>query len=717
MVCSRVTLLLVSAILPVVIRATVLDEGGPVRVRTCGVPGALWRLERADGAESLDVGAPVFELDGRSVTAAPEAFREVGSREVFAGVREHVLEGDVPGVPGAVLRAVFRLAAASPVVRFRYELRVAEGAPSLRMTKTAGRDALDYLSSDLSRWPRRTEVRVGEFCQMSHAYRLSESPVRDSAFEDSLPVMGPILAAEGAGTSALLAYEHGSQAPDAFVRFDLSAPAKATLRAVKGNYWRGRAVDAAHPYETIWMDAALVAGTADDLAAAFRRFELSFCSPNAASRRPWIFYNTWAMQERDHWWRGSRRFLNTMNAKSVGAELEAAREMGVDVFVVDAGWFEKTGDWCESRERFTDGLGPLVGRAKALGMKVGLWFSPTEAAETSEIMRRNRGSVMTHKGEMSRLHSVWETEESRNMCLASDYWKDFADELIRIHREYGVAYFKWDAISQYGCDSACHFHGDASVPEAERADCYAFELVRYMAKVVDRLCAACPEAIVDFDTTEGGRTVGLAFLASGKYFAVNNGPYYPNLDHPYVWGKTDHWSNVYVYPGPARARVARGVLDMDRWIPSVLFLTHYLPDPPVSSQLVNLGSLILGQNGIWGELSRVPPEGRRLFDECLSAYKRVRDDITAASPVRTGRIGGSPEVHEKLNANGCGAVVVFAGEAGEQTYVTSARTAPVLWTGGDVRVEADAKGRAVLRCRFDAAGAVIVLFGPAGKQE
>ena len=53
-----------------------------------------------------------------------------------------------------------------------------------------------------------------------------------------------------------------------------------------------------------------------------------------------------------------------------------------------------------------------------------------------------------------------------------------------------------------------------------------------MSRVADKVAAAVPGAIVDFDVTEGGRAMGLAFLSSGKYFLINNGPYYQNYDIP-----------------------------------------------------------------------------------------------------------------------------------------------------------------------------------------
>jgi len=276
-------------------------------------------------------------------------------------------------------------------------------------------------------------------------------------------------------------------------------------------------------------------------------------------------------------------------------------------------------------------------------------------------------------------------------------------------KEVGVTYFKWDAIGQYGCSDPGHRHGTAENSISERADCYAFELGRYMTRVVDRLCGACPEAIVDFDVTESGRFVGLGFLAAGKYFLNNNGPYYQNYDIPC---DGTFWSNIFVHPGPARTWICREPLSFDRWIPSVLFLTHYLPDDPASSQILNIASLILGQNGIWGDLLSVSDEGVKRFGELLALHRQVRDDITRSSPVRTGVVGGSPEVHEKiLSATGRGVIVAFAGTRGEYTYVSASKVVPEYRATDGVQVEIDSRGRAKLTFAFEHPGAKIVFFG------
>jgi hypothetical protein len=116
------------------------------------------------------------------------------------------------------------------------------------------------------------------------------------------------------------------------------------------------------------------------------------------------------------------------------------------------------------------------------------------------------------------------------------------------------------------------------------------------------------------------------------------------------------------------------------------------------------------------EVTHVSQIGLNTKTQAVRSVRRsvVRDDITAASPVRIGRIGSSPEIHEKIAPNGNGLFVMFANEGGDHVYVTEHSVAPVLWKSDGVAVEKDAKGRAVLRCHFEKASAVIVVFGDFG---
>ena len=670
-----------------------------------------WRYVR-DG-KNIALGVPEVELDGARVALRMESVEDMGSCPAFNGVTEHRVSGRVAGFQDLFVDCVFRTLEDSPVARFKFVVR--SGSP-----RRLG-SSVRYAESRADGVCK--EVQLSAFNRHAYSYLPVERELTRGDFENSLRFMGPILHWNGKDGAALLAYEHGSEAPDAFVTFALAPQGKFSVESVKANTVACQSLGPATGFETIWFDVA-TAENETALAAAFRDFVLRGLSPNAESRKPYIFYNSWCYQERNKWW-NKRTFIESMNEERMLAEIEVAAKMGVEVFVLDTGWYEKTGDWRVSSKRFPNGMAPIKAKLDAYGMKLGLWFNPVTAAKNSDMCKNHLDCLMTTNGKVGGTHEVWETEASHDICIVSRYWEAFADELIRLVREVGVTYFKWDAIGQYGCDSAHHFHGDESNTQEERRQSYAFEQVRYMNKVVDKLCKECPGAIVDFDITEGGRCVGLGFLASGKYFLINNGPYFQTLDHAntgHVLGKNDVWSNVFVYPGPARPRVCRVPLAFDKWIPSVLFLTHYLPDEPASSQIENIASLILGQNGFWGDLLALPESGARHIRTWIDAYKKVREDITAVGATRTGIVGGSPEIYEKINPkNGRGVITAFSPVAGKYEYVisplvgkyeyaTRSRVGRVFCATDGVSVRAGADGGAIVRFTFEKSGAQMVFF-------
>ena len=45
-----------------------------------------------------------------------------------------------------------------------------------------------------------------------------------------------------------------------------------------------------------------------------------------------------------------------MKQERIEKEIEIAHRMGVDVFVIDTGWYQKTGDWETNRAFFPDGM-------------------------------------------------------------------------------------------------------------------------------------------------------------------------------------------------------------------------------------------------------------------------------------------------------------------------------------------------------------------------
>ena len=667
-----------------------------------GVPDGL--LEYGSCGSRNVLQGPVFEVDGTDLLPQFSSVYLVSHQKRREEIREYRFEGVYSARPELKLSVILRVAEESPIIKFKYILR---GNGSCCLTKNHG-ERLDYCSVRLKPEESLTEVRFSEFNQMIHSFCMNEVPVKVSSFKHGESVMGPLVAATDGKESFLLAYEHGSQYPDAFVHFALSADKDVCMRAVKGNYLPGTLLTD-EGFETIWFDFGAVSGGIEKLAAAFREFQLKYSTLNPESRKPYIFYNTWNYQERNKWWNG-KAFLSDMNEARMMQEIEAAHEMGVEVFVLDTGWYEKTGDWRVNPARFTDGMKRLKAKLDEYGMKLGLWIAPTSAAVTSLAYKAFPECRVNWNGKNNEPYPVWETEDSYDLCLVSPYWERLADTLIGLAKNLGVTYFKWDAIWQYGCNSPDHEHGGAECPPGERADAYAFRVGIYMEKIVNKVCAACPHVIVDFDITEGHRNVGLSFLSVGKYFLINNGPYYSNYNIPLDTDKD--WSNILVHPGAPRTWICRTPLTFDKWIPSVLFLTHYLPDGPIHSQDINLASLVLGQNGIWGDLPAVSPAGRARFAEVLGKYKRVRDDITAEAAIKTGVTGAGYECYEKIcSRTGKGVVCVFATVQGTFRYITEKQADSSVWSSVPATVTHFEDGTAMIEVAFDEPGAAIVFFG------
>lgn len=687
--------------------STILLKGKALEIEFKNSGKVLWKYKLPETNKTFAFAGPSFEIDGKVLDCDLAEIQKIGNPlHLNNGVTEYVLQGAYKKNPDLFLRMTFRIPDSNCVVRFRYELI---GSGNHLLTKSRGVDNINYLTISVPEITKLKEIKLSEFNEMVHSFCLSERVMDMRHFNDQSNFMGPIVVGGDARYSFLVAYEHGSQAPDMFLNYNLSPDKLVALTAVKGNYYNGFRINENHSYQSVWLEVAAIKGNEDQLAENYRQFVLKYMSTNSESRKPYIFYNTWNFQERNRNWY-QKPYLADMTLDRMLREIDVAHKIGIEVFVIDAGWFEKTGDWQPSKVRFPDGLKTIKAKLDAYGMKLGLWFNPTVAAVSSSMFTNHQDCLKKFNGKKNGPSPIWETEESYGMCLVSRYREGFANELIRLAKELGVRYFKWDAISQYGCNDPNHFHGTEKNSPQERSDCYAFEVGRSMNYVVDKLCSVYPDAIVDFDITEGERSVGLGFLASGKYFLINNGPYYFNYDIPFDRDK-DNW-NIFFYPGAARSWICRTPLTFDKWIPSVLFLTHYLPDDPYENQSIAVGSLILGQNGIWGDLLKISSEGVGFFNKSLRYYKQVRDDITKATIIRDGAVGGSPEVYEKINGyNGNGAIVLFSSHKGSYEYVSQSKPDQKYWSTKGVDISFDKEGHSAIKVAFDKAEAKIIFFG------
>ncbi|HEY3457269.1 MAG TPA: alpha-galactosidase [Bryobacteraceae bacterium] len=153
-----------------------------------------------------------------------------------------------------------------------------------------------------------------------------------------------------------------------------------------------------------------------------------------ARPRP-VLYNSWEATE--------------FNVDEAGqtALAEKAAKLGVELFVMDDGWFGKRnndhaglGDWTVNPQKFPNGLNGLIARVNSLGMDFGLWVEPEMVNPDSDLYRAHPDWVMNFPG---RPRSELRNQLILNM--ARDDVKEYIfDVLDKLASTYKIRYFKWD---------------------------------------------------------------------------------------------------------------------------------------------------------------------------------------------------------------------------------------------------------------------------------
>lgn len=180
---------------------------------------------------------------------------------------------------------------------------------------------------------------------------------------------------------------------------------------------------------------------------------------------------------------------------------EKAAEIGVELFVLDDGWFGhrdaddcSLGDWVEDRRKLPGGLSHLSDAIHGMGLKFGLWFEPEMVSSDSDLYRAHPDWCL-HAGELERLTGRHQLVLDMSRADVCDYvYQAVADVLARVK----IDYVKWDMNRNFSPV------GSALLPpEAQREVPHRYMLGLY--GVLERLTNAFPEVLFESCASGGGR--------------------------------------------------------------------------------------------------------------------------------------------------------------------------------------------------------------------
>ncbi len=182
-----------------------------------------------------------------------------------------------------------------------------------------------------------------------------------------------------------------------------------------------------------------------------------------------------------------------------------AKDLGVDLFLLDDGWFGNKyprandraglGDWQETKTKLPHGLGYLVEQAEAKGVKFGIWIEPEMVNPKSELYEKHPDWVLKLPNRDEHYYRNQLVLDLTNPEVQEFVYKLVDDMLTKNPK---IGFIKWDCnrmmtntYSAYQKDNQSHVQ---------------IEYVRSFYRVMERLRAKYPKLPIMLCSGGGGRT-------------------------------------------------------------------------------------------------------------------------------------------------------------------------------------------------------------------
>ncbi len=176
-----------------------------------------------------------------------------------------------------------------------------------------------------------------------------------------------------------------------------------------------------------------------------------------------------------------------------------AAELGMELFVLDDGWFgnrvdesSSMGDWFDNRQKYPDGIAALARKINAMGMKFGIWMEPEMISENSELYRAHPEYAMRIPNADN-----WFQRQQMILDLTNPKVQDHVVAQVNaVISRTGAEYLKWDfnrlmtdVYSYKGRVYGTYFH----------------DYVRALYSIVARIVAANPHVLFESCASGGAR--------------------------------------------------------------------------------------------------------------------------------------------------------------------------------------------------------------------
>lgn len=298
-----------------------------------------------------------------------------------------------------------------------------------------------------------------------------------------------------------------------------------------------------------------------------------------------VLYNSWEATE------------FAVNAKQQIELAKLAAKIGVELFVMDDGWFGQRkndraglGDWYVNAEKFPNGLDELINGVNALGMDFGIWVEPEMVNADSDLFRAHPDWAYHYP---HRAACELRNQLVLNMTRADvqDYIFNVLDDLLSSHN---IKYIKWDMNRPFS---------ETGAENLENPQMYSYLHTMAVYDIVDRLKEKHTDVSIESCASGGGRC-DLGALS--------------HYDQAWTSDNTDGIDRMTIQKGYSLLRPTK---TMRAWVTDIAGINK-----PCSLDF-RFAVAMQGSLGIGGDLTKYSEEELEICKKNIALYKQIRDIV------------------------------------------------------------------------------------------
>ena len=323
-----------------------------------------------------------------------------------------------------------------------------------------------------------------------------------------------------------------------------------------------------------------------EMSRNLNKFAINHVFPERFAKTPLpVLYNSWEATYFD------------VSAEGQSKLAEKAAKLGIELFVMDDGWFGQRkddhaglGDWYVNKDKFPNGLEELITNVNNLGMDFGLWVEPEMVNPDSDLYRAHPDWTYHYE---TRTPSEIRNQLVLNMTKSEvqAYIYNCLNELLSKHN---IKYIKWDMNRSFS---------ESGAENLEYPKMLWFLHTKAVYDIVDRLKAEHPDVQFECCSSGGGRADWGAFRHFDMIWTSDNTD---AIDRLAI-------QNSYSLTRPIKA--------MRAWVTDA---EGYNRNTPLEFRfhVAMRGSLSLG-----GNLLKYTDEDMKISKERIDYYKSIRNIV------------------------------------------------------------------------------------------